>query len=167
MLNAEFEGIKEMYNTNSIRVPKPTCVGTGDYSSYVVFERLSIGGFGDPADAGRKLAKMHKNVEQKNLFGWKINNTIGIAPRLITIKSLKLLFLKTSGATHQPNNWCDSWVDFWDEYRLGHMLKLCKADGFSISYEKDLRLKVRDILGAHSCVPSCVHGIKLLHLNPN
>ena len=63
-----------------------------------------------------------------------------------------------SGATHQPNNWSDSWADFWDEYRIGHMIKLCKADGFSIPNEKELRLKVRDILSDHNCLPSYVHG---------
>jgi hypothetical protein len=58
---------------------------------------------------GKKLASMHKCHNPNGKYGWKINNTIG--------------------ATLQPNNECDTWAEFWDKYRLGHMLDLCKRDG--------------------------------------
>lgn len=42
MLQAEYLGIKEIYDTNTIRVPKPICVGTSDYNAYVVFEQVNL-----------------------------------------------------------------------------------------------------------------------------
>jgi fructosamine-3-kinase len=126
-----------MYNTNTIRVPKPIAVGTSNYNSFVIFEKLSIGGYGDPIVYAKKLAAIHKWTSSTNQYGYSINNTIG--------------------ATFQPNTWTTSWSDFWDTYRLGHMLQLCKRDGLEFSYENQLRDKVRTILSQHTCVPSLVH----------
>ena len=53
MLQSEYEGIKEMLETDSIRVPTPICVGTTDYNAYAVFEKLNIGGMGDASAAGK------------------------------------------------------------------------------------------------------------------
>eukprot|EP01035_Chromulina_nebulosa_P036742 gene36742-49536_t len=48
MLRAEYFGVKEIYDTGTIRVPQPIAVGVSDYDSFVVFEKLSMGGFGKP-----------------------------------------------------------------------------------------------------------------------
>jgi fructosamine-3-kinase len=77
MLRCEYEGIKEIYETKTIRVPKPICYGTADYNSFVVFEKLSLGGHADPSIAGVKLAEMHKKLSPNHKFGWDFNNTIG------------------------------------------------------------------------------------------
>jgi len=139
MLSAEFEGVKEMFNTNTIKVPEPICFGTTDYGGFIILEKLNFGGYSDGELYGKKLAAMHKCIStNKKFFGWKINNTIG--------------------ATLQPNNECDKWADFWDKYRLGHMLELAKRDGADFRNEKELREKVYSILDAHDCQPSLCHG---------
>ena len=104
MLHMEYEGIKEIFQTNTIKVPKPICYGTSDYTSFVVFEKLSLGGIGDPKVAAIKLADMHRCVSKNNLYGWDFNNTIG--------------------ATLQINNWNKNWADFWDKERLGFMIEV-------------------------------------------
>jgi fructosamine-3-kinase len=64
----------------------------------------------------------------------------------------------TCGATPQPNlPWKDDWADFWDEHRLGHMLKLTANCGINDVKVKELREKTRKLL-SHKPGPSCVHG---------
>ena len=62
MLRTEYEGIKVMHDTKSIKVPEPICYGSADYNSFAVFEKLNLGGRADPALAGRKLAEMHADM---------------------------------------------------------------------------------------------------------
>lgn len=110
MLRAEYFGVKEIYDTGTIRVPQPIAVGVSDYDAFVVFEKLSMGGFGKPERMAEKLAAMHRCTSPNGKFGWKMNNTIG--------------------ATFQPNVETESWSEFWDKYRLGHMLSLAKREGY-------------------------------------
>eukprot|EP00607_Mallomonas_marina_P003002 CAMPEP_0182433710 /NCGR_PEP_ID=MMETSP1167-20130531/65032_1 /TAXON_ID=2988 /ORGANISM="Mallomonas Sp, Strain CCMP3275" /LENGTH=295 /DNA_ID=CAMNT_0024622735 /DNA_START=305 /DNA_END=1192 /DNA_ORIENTATION=- len=138
MLCAEYNGIKDMYNTKTIRVPKPICFGNEGYNSYAVFERLNLGGSGSGEAMGKKLAEMHKHTSPDGMYGWRLNNTIG--------------------ATFQPNQPMSSWAEFWDTQRLGHMLQLCKRDGAEFPEEIKLRKKVKEMLSGHDCVPSLVHG---------
>ena len=139
MLKGEFESNKAMAATLTIKVPQPVCLGTSDSTAFVVFEKLSLGGSGDPRTYGQQLARLHSCTSPNAFFGFYVNNTIG--------------------ATFQPNSWRADWSSFWDEMRLGHMLKLAKLDGASFPYEAELRAKVRAILSAHTTVtPSLVHG---------
>eukprot|EP01039_Chlorochromonas_danica_P003945 gene3945-4317_t len=138
MLQAEFAGIQEIHNTHTIRVPKPICLGTNNYESYVVFEKVTTGGHGQPEVMAERLAAMHSKFAPNQMFGWKMDNTIG--------------------ATYQPNSYSVSWSEFWDRNRLGHMLTLAKRDGANFPMEQELRNKVRYILSNHDCKPSLVHG---------
>lgn len=138
MLRAEYLGVKEMSDTNTIRVPTPVCFG--EYQSnraFAVFEYLEFTGGGSQFELGVQLAKMHRKVSEKG-FGFHVDNTIG--------------------ATHQPNcPWMDNWADFWDEMRLGHMLKLTGNAGLDKAKAEKLRTKTRELL-SHNPAPSLVHG---------
>ncbi|CEM39525.1 unnamed protein product [Vitrella brassicaformis CCMP3155] len=142
MLEAEYKGVKDMADTKTIKVPDPICYGTfgnGGSRSFVIFEQLNMGRSGGGENArrmGTNLANMHRSLSPNAKFGWHMDNTIG--------------------ATPQPNQWCDTWVDFWDEHRLGHMLRL--ANIIDSDKERKLRAKVKDILSKHTCQPSLVHG---------
>jgi fructosamine-3-kinase len=82
--------------------------------------------------------KMHRHKNEKGLFGFHVDNTIG--------------------ATLQPNlPWKEDWADFWDEHRLGHMLKLTGNAGLSQEKVDQLRTKTRDLL-SHKPAPSIIHG---------
>jgi fructosamine-3-kinase len=171
MLRAEYEGVKAMSNTNTIRVPTPITFGTYKETnqSFVLFEYLEFCGGGSQYELGVALAKMHKdglsyvspnsnNDDDDDdgrggdgggggggKFGFHVNNTIG--------------------ATFQPNlPWYDDWADFWDEHRLGHMLKLTNNAG-GLSNEKIimLRQKTRELLSSTNrdgdpIIASIVHG---------
>mmetsp|Transcript_10260 Transcript_10260/g.14556 ORF Transcript_10260/g.14556 Transcript_10260/m.14556 type:complete len:329 (+) Transcript_10260:25-1011(+) len=142
MLKAEFLGLKEMHETNTVKVPEPICEGSVDGKTFAVFEYLDMGYRGESNEAakemGRNLAKMHLHHSPNNKFGFHIDNTIG--------------------ATFQPNTWCDSWAEFWDKHRLGHMLKLCEKNGAKYQYANQIRAKVKGILEGLDVKPSLVHG---------
>ncbi|PSN18127.1 hypothetical protein C7271_14120, partial [filamentous cyanobacterium CCP5] len=94
MFEAEALGLKEMYESQTIRVPKPIAWGTVDSSAYIVMEWLELGSGGSDAwyQMGQNLAAMHRVTSPKG-FGWDQNNTIGDTP--------------------QHNPWTADWVEFY------------------------------------------------------
>jgi len=144
MLRAEYLGVLHMHETNTIKVPRPIAFGEhhgpGRAIAFVVFEYLNFCGGGDQFELGVQLAKMHKasTTTSNGQFGFVVDNTIG--------------------ATPQPNlPWKDNWADFWDEMRLGHMLKLTGDAGLDSGTIQTLRQKTRELL-SHNPQPSLIHG---------
>lgn len=141
MFVAEAKGLKQIADTNTIKVPYPIVWGTVDNTAYLVLEFLDLGrGKSNPKEMGKQLAKMHRypitNGEVK--FGWEINNTIGSTP--------------------QVNDWRDNWVDFWVENRIGFQLKLAKRKGGYFPQGDALLAAIPKILANHEPQPSLVHG---------
>ncbi|MFN9406238.1 MAG: fructosamine kinase family protein, partial [Dolichospermum sp.] len=110
MFTAEMLSLQQIYNTKTIRVPKPICWGITGTSSYIVLEWLEMtnGNHQSWSEMGRKLAAMHKITTNKG-FGWDINNTIG--------------------ATPQINNFHASWPEFYTQNRLSYQFQLAKKRG--------------------------------------
>ncbi|XP_010255538.1 PREDICTED: protein-ribulosamine 3-kinase, chloroplastic [Nelumbo nucifera] len=123
MFEGESLGLSAMYETKSIRVPKPFKVGPlPSGGSYIIMEFIEFGSSrGDQSVLGRKLAEMHKAGKSNKGFGFDVNNTIGSTPQI--------------------NTWSSDWVQFYAEHRLGYQLKLAKDQfGDSTIYEKGQRL---------------------------
>lgn len=139
MLRGEFDGVKALHETRTIKVPSPICVGQSECNSFVVFEYLQMGGTGDARTYASKLASLHRCSSPTGQFGFHVNNTCG--------------------ATFQRNTYTASWAEFWDKHRLGALLTLARRDGADFPYEDALRAKVRSILEAHTTVqPVLCHG---------
>lgn len=138
MFEAELAGLKEMYNSQTIRVPQPLCVGLAGNSAYIVMEWLNLGGRGNAWDAmGQNLAAMHRTSSDLG-FGWHRANTIG--------------------ETHQPNDWQESWLSFWRDQRLGYQFRLAKRRGGSFPQQQKLLAALPELLSGHDPMPSLVHG---------
>lgn len=140
MFEAEALGLREMWETHTIRVPQPICWGTTDGSAYIVLEWLELGHSGGTAaweDMGRQLAAMHKTTSSKG-FGWHRDNTIGTTPQI--------------------NSWTTDWAEFFAEYRVGYQLKLAKRRGGHFSQGERLVAAIPELLAAHQAQPSLVHG---------
>ncbi|KFK35308.1 hypothetical protein AALP_AA5G267700 [Arabis alpina] len=123
MFEGEALGLEAMYETRTIRVPKPHKVGalpTG--GSYIIMEFIEFGGSrGNQAELGRKLGEMHKAGKSSKGFGFEVANTIGSTPQI--------------------NTWSSDWIEFYGEKRLGYQLKLARDRyGDSAIYEKGYRL---------------------------
>uniref|UniRef100_A0A5B6Z996 protein-ribulosamine 3-kinase n=1 Tax=Davidia involucrata TaxID=16924 RepID=A0A5B6Z996_DAVIN len=123
MFEGEALGLSAMYETRSIRVPRPFKTGalpTG--GSYIIMEFIEFGfSRGDQSVLGRKLAEMHKAGKSEKGFGFDVDNTIGSTPQI--------------------NTWTSDWIEFYAEHRLGYQLKLARKQyGDSTIYEKGQRL---------------------------
>ena len=165
MFEAEALGLQQMLGTQTIRVPKPLCVGTAGDSAYIVMEWLEFGGSGNTQaweQMGRQLAAMHRatppqsqeqlkvdklQVESSNLqpsnlqpatsFGWDRNNTIGSTPQI--------------------NTWASDWAEFFTEHRLGYQFRLARRRGGHFPQQNRL-LAIAPKLLDHQPQPSLVHG---------
>lgn len=139
MFAAEALGLKQMYATQTITVPKPICWGITDNSSYIVLQWLDIGGGNSQSwtEMGRKLAQMHRQGTRE-LFGWERNNTIGSTPQI--------------------NPWTDRWDEFFAEHRIGYQLKLAKRRGGSFPDTNKVVKAIRNKLVDRQPQASLVHG---------
>ncbi len=139
MFEAEMLGLQQMYDTNTILVPKPICWGIAGNSGYIVLEWLEMGGGNSKswAEMGRKLAAMHKATSQQG-FGWEMNNTIGSTPQI--------------------NTWTADWVEFYAKHRLGYQFQLARRRGGNFPKQDDLLAAIPDLLADYQVQPSLVHG---------
>ncbi|GAB1541695.1 fructosamine kinase family protein [Scytonema sp. NUACC21] len=139
MFEAESLGLKQMFQTGTIRVPKPICWGTAGNSGYLVLEWLDMGSGNTKAweEMGRKLAAMHKATSTRG-FGWDMNNTIGSTPQI--------------------NTWTANWVEFYAKHRLGYQFQLARRRGGHFPQEQELLQAVPKLLATRKVQPSLVHG---------
>ena len=138
MFQAEALGLKEIADSQTIRVPKPICWGTANGSAYIVMEYLPLGNTRRDAwyQMGQDLAAMHR-VTSPQGFGWQQDNTIGETP--------------------QKNPWTADWVTFFTEHRLGYQFKLANRRGH-FPRETELLAVMPSLLLGHDPKPSLVHG---------
>jgi len=138
MFEAESQGLEAMASTATIRVPQPLCRGMAGDQAYLVMEYIEMAGSPDPALAGQQLAAMHRTPADR--FGWSRDNTIGSTP--------------------QSNDWCNDWVEFWRENRLGFQLRLAADNGHRGKLQKrgEKLLEQFPALIDHNPEPSLIHG---------
>ncbi len=139
MFAAEAEGLEEMANSNTLKVPRPICHGDDGRQCYIVMEFLDLRGSPNMELFGQQFAAMHRIT--KNQFGWHRNNTIG--------------------ATPQINNWQQDYVNFWREQRLGYQLELAARKGCGKELLKlgdKLMEKFPALFNSYKPLPSMLHG---------
>jgi fructosamine-3-kinase len=138
MFEAEAMGLQQMFDTHSIRVPKPLCWGITGNSCYLVLEWLEMASGNSKSweEMGRKLAAMHLTFGSN--FGWNINNTVGSTPQI--------------------NTWTNNWVEFYQKHRLGYQFQLAKQRGGNFPQALELLAAIPQLLAGHEPRPSLVHG---------
>jgi fructosamine-3-kinase len=139
MFEAEAIGLKQMWDTHTIRVPKPICWGVEADTAYVVLEWLELGRGSSQSwyMMGQQLAAMHRATSDKG-FGWERNNTIGSTPQI--------------------NNWTSDWVEFFTKHRIAFQLQLARRRGGHFSQGDRLLEAIPQLLADHHPQPSLVHG---------
>ncbi len=139
MFEAECDGLKEMYESRTIRVPQPIGSGVVGNVAYVVMEHLDLGSGSDASwrRMGEQLAAMHDTTSNKG-FGWHRDNTIG--------------------STAQQNAWGDSWAEFWRDRRLGPQFSLAHAKGQHFPRRDELMGAIPRLLKGHDPQPALLHG---------
>ena len=117
MFSAEAEGLEELAAADAIRVPRALACGVEGNIACIALEWLDFGRPGRDTERllGQRLATLHTRVSDR--FGWHRDNTIGLTP--------------------QPNTWCDDWVEFLRERRIGFQLRLAAEKGYGGDLQKD------------------------------
>ncbi|MEI2741329.1 MAG: fructosamine kinase family protein [Candidatus Competibacter sp.] len=141
MFEAEAAGLEELAATAALRVPEPICCGLIGRQAYLVLEYIPLAKIDTKAmeELGRRLALLHGR--RQPYFGWHRNNTIG--------------------ATSQPNDHCENWVDFWREQRLGHQLRLVASNGHGGTLQRQgerLLARLETLFAGYRPAPALLHG---------
>jgi fructosamine-3-kinase len=142
MFAAEASGLRTLADAHALRVPQPITYGVTGNRAYLVLEFIAMTGRGDhraQVRLGEQLAKLHAFTAQR--FGWERENHIG--------------------ATPQSNTWCDDWVEFWSEQRLGYQLQLAGQNGISTRVLRKgdaLRDALPALFDTYTPVASLLHG---------
>ncbi len=139
MFEAEAEGLTALLDTEAIRAPRPVCWGVAEDRAYLVMEHIRMDGRQDSRLFGRQLAQMHRCLGER--FGWSRDNTIGSTPQI--------------------NDWCDDWLAFWRQRRLGYQLDLAARKGLGsgvIDKGEMLKEQLGGLFSGHSPKPSPLHG---------
>ena len=141
MFVAESEGLRELAQARTVRVPAPVCVGTNQGYAYLVMEYLRLGAASERRmeDLGSRLARLHR--VSRDSFGWHMDNTLGETP--------------------QPNPPSSDWVAFWQEHRLGHQLRLAAVNGLPGALQdagERLAADLPRFFSRYQPRPSLLHG---------
>ena len=139
MFQAEAEGLAEMAAGKTLRVPEPIVYGDYQQQCYLVLEYLQLDGRIDSRMFGEQFAAMHRITQPR--FGWHRNNTIGSTP--------------------QVNDWCEDWVEFWRQHRLGYQLQLAQSNGCGnrlLNLGEQLMSRMSVLFDDYHPQPSMLHG---------
>ena len=142
MFEAEQDGLREIAQTKTIRVPEPLCCGIAEGQSFIVMEYIPLTGSGQgstPQLMGEQLAAMHRHTQSN--FGWFRANTIGSTPQI--------------------NSELANWVEFYRIRRLGYQLDLATKNGFVGALQEKGHQLLESIVGFFSNYQPCpalLHG---------
>ncbi|XP_050527216.1 fructosamine-3-kinase-like [Daktulosphaira vitifoliae] len=115
MFNGEYEGLKAICNTNTIRAPVPYGLGYAEDGQYFIameFLEMTSLNLKSSVELGEKLANMHLyNLKSKEhpikKFGFYVETCCGFLP--------------------QDNTWNENWITFFCDCRLEYQIKLLQS----------------------------------------
>ena len=141
MFEAEYDGLKEIAASNTIRVPKALGCAQAQGSAFLVMEYIAFGGGGSESarQLGYDLAAMHGHFGES--FGWFRDNTIG--------------------STAQQNNLASDWHAFFKQHRLAFQLNLAVGNGYGRQLSElgeQLLTKIHLFFDNYAVKPSLLHG---------
>lgn len=141
MYSAEADGLAEIRDTGTVRVPQVVATGTTGRDAFLALEWLDLERPTAASDRnlGERLAAMHRVTADR--FGWKRDNTIGRTP--------------------QQNPWTVDWVEFFREHRLRYQLELLARGGHRGELQtlgETLCDALHALFDDYDVVPSLLHG---------
>jgi len=146
MFEGEALGLQALGAAAGVRVPKVLHFGDdGSGGSFIIMEKLDMGGSPNMREFGRAMARMHlaepaAPEAKAGKFGFALDNTIG--------------------ATPQPNPWTDDWPEFFREQRLGFQVKRAGSTGLTNTWKQvvDATDGLKDLFTDGEVRPSVLHG---------
>ncbi|SJM91707.1 conserved hypothetical protein [Crenothrix polyspora] len=141
MFEAEFNGLQEMANTETVSVPRPIVCGKIENQAFLVLEYIEFGAASKAADRllGQQLALLHQ--KRQPYYGWHRDNTIGSTPQI--------------------NSPQDDWLSFWRNNRLAFQLKLAAKKGYTGRLQtlgEQLCSDMNALFAGYTIQASLIHG---------
>ncbi len=138
MFEAEAIGLKALAMAEAIRVPEVYLTGVTDPLSWIVMEYVVFGASTRKGQSalGVQLAKQHRVTSDR--FGFECDNTIGSTP--------------------QRNRYCESWVEFLRDQRLGFQFALAAKSGAQFTGKDRLLAALPEFFTEYAPEPSLLHG---------
>lgn len=134
---AEAEALREISQTQIIRVPHSIVVGHFEQTAYLILEGLPLSNRqANWQQLGSQLADMHRHTTEE--YGWHRDNHIGSTP--------------------QNNSYCENWADFFCQHRLAPQFQLAKNNGHQFEQVGALLSRAHQILENHQPEASLLHG---------
>ncbi len=137
----EARDLEQIYNTQTIKVPKPICSNLRyfwEVDSYTVSAWIEFGNKNNWHQLGKNLAAMHR-VTSSLGFGLDRDNHIGLAPQI--------------------NHWESNWLEFFIKYRLKYQLRVAIRGGLTtLTPEKEFLAEIPKFFQGYNPLPSMVHG---------
>ncbi|XGW26929.1 hypothetical protein V3C99_007477, partial [Haemonchus contortus] len=168
MFRGEMASLKAMYETDTVRVPKPIDVlNLGAHGWALVTEYIEMGGGnrGDLVTLGTQLARMHKYNEDRLNESARNESFVGGSASGDSYKNGVKQFgfhtVTCCGFIPQPNDWCDDWATFFVRNRLKIQVDMLIQKGSReiLSVWPELERKVTALLApCAGVVPALVHG---------
>jgi fructosamine-3-kinase len=112
LFEEEAAGLEALSRTQTVLVPEPLAALAEGSASVLLMTAITPGRAGGDTwrRFGRELAALHAvEAPSGNRYGFDMDNHCGMTP--------------------QPNPWCDDWVTFNAEHRIGHQLRLAAGRG--------------------------------------
>lgn len=146
MFKGEALGLDALRAAGGVCVPKVIHYGDdGKGGSYIIMQKLSMGGRPNMKEFGKALAKMHlaepaDQSAKEGKFGFEVDNTIGGTP--------------------QSNTWTSNWVDFVREHRLGAQVRMAGSTDLQRTWKQVLEETndLNDLFTDVEVKPSILHG---------
>lgn len=151
-LRSEYRGAKAIYDTHTIFCPEPLLLQEAGDGVVFVSEFVNMSGRLSQGGLYQKLASQLVDLHSaepkdpevpKGKFGFPVNNWCGAGPQI--------------------NTWCDSWTEFYANYRLRAMAKLIDGrHGASANFKSNIEIICKNMDKFFEEVgeikPSLVHG---------
>lgn len=160
MFKGEYQSLKELSQTKTVKVPEPLLIGEVDKKNFLVMEYLDLKNLNNySSELGTLLAQLHlhniralnQQKETSNLIG-KNNQAIDKFGFHITT---------ACGYLPQNNEWCDDWVSFYTQQKLQYQINLIireKENREIIELWSHLQQKIPIFFKDITVQPSLLHG---------
>ncbi len=181
MFAAEFDGLKALAATNTVRVPRPLVFGEAEGQAWLAMEFLELGKMrpdsGDSRladvplsrpsatlspvpNGGKGQGEGVPNVQQTRN---QISTQEKLGRELAALHRLPQPYFgwhrdNTIGSTPQRNPRADDWITFWREHRLGFQLELARTRGGSFPGANHLLDRLEELFEGYEPQPSLLHG---------
>ncbi|GFT81791.1 fructosamine-3-kinase [Trichonephila clavipes] len=163
MFEGEFEGLKTIQKTKTVRVPTPIkVVDLKSNGIGLVMECVDMSGLSRyPEQLGEQLAKMHLFNTTLCTSDSSIHKSDEDEEKLSHIDKFGFHTATCCGYIAQVNSWKDDWVEFYTQQRLDYQIKLLQStyqDRELTELWSELVLKIPGYFEGIDIKPALLHG---------